>query len=92
MEDAEFKVPVFLCRFDYDPDGPSDDLESCDTSWSEEEQASLQQSLQALQTQYASERAQREALEREAELLARENATLEQQLAGMEGCEVWPCH
>lgn len=81
-------MPVFLSRFDYDPDEPSDDLESCDTSWREEEQASLRQSLQALQTQFATERAQREALEREAELLTRENATLEQQLAGMEGCKV----
>ncbi|XP_034414488.1 cerebellar degeneration-related protein 2-like [Cyclopterus lumpus] len=71
----------------YDDDEPSSDgLESSDVSWHEEEQASLRQSLRGLQTQFASERAQREASEREAELLASENAALEQQLAGMEGC------
>uniref|UniRef100_G3NER1 Cerebellar degeneration related protein 2 n=1 Tax=Gasterosteus aculeatus TaxID=69293 RepID=G3NER1_GASAC len=52
----------------------------------EEEQASLRQSLRSLQTQFAAERAQRERSEREAELLARDNAALEQQLAGLEGC------
>lgn len=77
-----------LCRYDYDPDEPSDGLESSDISWREEEQASLRQSLRALQTQFASERARREESEREAELLAGENATLEQQLAGMAGCRV----
>uniref|UniRef100_G3NEQ8 Cerebellar degeneration related protein 2 n=1 Tax=Gasterosteus aculeatus aculeatus TaxID=481459 RepID=G3NEQ8_GASAC len=51
-----------------------------------EEQASLRQSLRSLQTQFAAERAQRERSEREAELLARDNAALEQQLAGLEGC------
>ncbi|XP_044033800.1 cerebellar degeneration-related protein 2-like [Siniperca chuatsi] len=74
-------------RYDYDPDEPSDGLESSDMSWHEEEQASLRQSLHTLQTQFASERAQREELAREAELLAGENAALEQQLAGMEGCQ-----
>ncbi|KAA8581378.1 cerebellar degeneration-related protein 2 [Etheostoma spectabile] len=72
-------------RDDYDE--PSDGLESSDMSWHEEEQASLRQSLRSLQTQFASERARREELERAAELLARENAALEQQLAGMEGCQ-----
>lgn len=79
---------MLLPRFDSDPDESSDDLELRDVSWREEEQASLQQSLQTVQTQYASERARREEAEREAELLARENAALEQQLAGMEGCKV----
>ncbi|XP_041818502.1 cerebellar degeneration-related protein 2-like [Chelmon rostratus] len=74
-------------RYDDDPDEPSGGLESSDASWREEEQASLRQSLRALQTQFASERAQREESEREAELLASENAALEQQLAGMEGCQ-----
>ncbi|KAM9336064.1 cerebellar degeneration-related protein 2-like [Symphorus nematophorus] len=73
-------------RYDYDPDEPSDGPESSDMSWHEEEQASLRQSLRKLQTQFASERARREESEREAELLASENAALEQQLAGMEGC------
>ncbi|XP_042363245.1 cerebellar degeneration-related protein 2-like [Plectropomus leopardus] len=72
-------------RYDYDEH--SDCLESSDVSWHEEEQASLRQSLRNLQTQFASERARREESEREAELLARENAALEQQLAGMEGCK-----
>ncbi|XP_068161866.1 cerebellar degeneration-related protein 2-like [Antennarius striatus] len=72
-------------RFDDDPD---DDPESCPVSWREEEQASLQQSLRSLQTQFAGERSRREASEREAELLAGENASLERQLAGMEGCRV----
>lgn len=83
---------MFLNRYDYEPDEPSEDLESSDISWREEEQASLQQSLQTVQTQYATERARREKAEQEAELLARENAALEQQLAGMEGCKVWPSH
>ncbi|XP_058478035.1 cerebellar degeneration-related protein 2-like [Solea solea] len=73
-------------RYDYDPDEPSDDLKSRDASWHEEEQASLRKSLHSLQTQFASERARREEAEREAELLARENATLEQQLSGMDRC------
>lgn len=73
-------------RYDYDE--PSDGLQSSDMSWHEEEQASLRQSLRNLQTQFANERARREQSEREAELLARENAALEQQLAGMEGCQV----
>ena len=75
-----------LCRYDYDD--PSDGLEPPDMSWHEEEQASLRQSLRSLQTQFAGERARREQSEREAELLAGENATLEHQLAGMEGCKV----
>ncbi|KAK5851066.1 hypothetical protein PBY51_001891 [Eleginops maclovinus] len=72
-------------RYDYDE--PSDGLESPDMSWHEEEQASLRQSLRSLQTQFAGERARREQSEREAELLAGENAALEHQLAGMEGCK-----
>ncbi|XP_070708033.1 cerebellar degeneration-related protein 2-like [Pempheris klunzingeri] len=72
-------------RYEYDPEEPSDDLKSSDMSWHEEEQASLRQSLRTLQTQFASERARREDSEREAELLAGENAALEQQLAGMAG-------
>lgn len=56
--------------------------------WREEEQASLQQSLRNLQTQFAAERAQRAESEREAELLAMENATLEQEVARMEVCQV----
>ncbi|XP_044193655.1 cerebellar degeneration-related protein 2-like [Thunnus albacares] len=71
---------------EYDPDEPSDP-ESSDMSWREEEQASLRQSLRTLQTQFASERARREEAEREAELLAGENAALEQQLAGMKACQ-----
>ncbi|KAM4525538.1 cerebellar degeneration-related protein 2-like isoform 2-T2 [Odontesthes bonariensis] len=73
-------------RYDCDPDERSDDLESSAVLWREEEQVSLRQSLRALQTQFATERARREEAEREAELLAGENAALEQQLAGMEGC------
>ncbi|KAI3365106.1 hypothetical protein L3Q82_010222, partial [Scortum barcoo] len=74
-------------RYDYDPDKPSDGLDSSDISWREEEQVSLRQSLRTLQTQFANERARREVSEREAELLASENAALEQQLASMEGCQ-----
>ncbi|KAK2820579.1 hypothetical protein Q5P01_023538 [Channa striata] len=44
-------------RFDYDPSEASDDLESSDMSWREEQQASLRQTLRTLQTQYAGERA-----------------------------------
>ncbi|XP_038592113.1 cerebellar degeneration-related protein 2-like [Micropterus salmoides] len=74
-------------RFNYDADKPSDGLECSTMSWHEEEQASLRQSLRTLQTQFAGERARREQSEREAELLAGENAALEQQLAGMEQCQ-----
>ncbi|KAM8837213.1 cerebellar degeneration-related protein 2-like [Spinachia spinachia] len=69
-----------------DCDEPSDGPGSPDASWHEEEQASLRQSLRGLQTQFATERAQRERSEREFELLARDNAALEQRLAGLEGC------
>ncbi|XP_071318452.1 cerebellar degeneration-related protein 2-like [Trachinotus anak] len=74
-------------RYDYNADEPSNDLEASDVSWREEEQASLRHSLRALQTQFANERARREEAEREAELLAGENAALEQQLTGLEGCQ-----
>lgn len=77
---------LFLSRYDCDPDESTDDLES----WREEEQASLRQSLRTLQTQFASERARREAAERGAELLAGENAALEQRLGRLEGCQVRP--
>uniref|UniRef100_A0A3B5L5K5 Cerebellar degeneration related protein 2 n=1 Tax=Xiphophorus couchianus TaxID=32473 RepID=A0A3B5L5K5_9TELE len=71
----------------FDPDEGLDNLEVSVASWREEAQATLQQSLRALQTQFATERARREEAETEAELLARENAALEQQLARMEGCQ-----
>ncbi|XP_029954327.1 cerebellar degeneration-related protein 2 [Salarias fasciatus] len=74
-------------RHDSDADDPPDDLESSAAAWREEERASLRQSLRALQAQFATERARREEAEREAELLAGENAALEQQLAHMEGCQ-----
>ncbi|XP_012720880.2 cerebellar degeneration-related protein 2 [Fundulus heteroclitus] len=74
-------------RYDPDPDERSDDPDVSAASWREEAQAALQQSLRALQTQFAAERARREEAETEAELLARENAALEQQLARMEGCQ-----
>ncbi|XP_029383418.1 cerebellar degeneration-related protein 2-like isoform X2 [Echeneis naucrates] len=74
-------------RYDNDPDEPSDLFDSLDASWREEEQASLRQSLRSLQSQFANERARREELEREAMLLASENTTLEQRLAGLEGCQ-----
>ncbi|XP_041670945.1 cerebellar degeneration-related protein 2-like [Cheilinus undulatus] len=75
-------------RYEYDPDEASDEFEPPDVSWREEEQASLRQSLRALQTQFANERARREESEREAELLANENAALEQKVARMEGCQI----
>lgn len=56
--------------------------------WWEEERVLLQQSLRVLQAQFASERALREGLERQAELLGAENAALEQQLSGLEACRV----
>lgn len=74
-----------LRRFEQEP---SDGTDPPDVPWWEEERASLQQSLRALQTQFASERARREELEREAELLTGENAALEQQLSGMEAFRV----
>lgn len=60
--------------------------------WWEEERASLQQSLRVLQAQFASERALREQLERQAQLLGAENAALEQQLSGLEACRVGRSH
>lgn len=75
----------FLCRYEHEPPDATD---SPGVAWWEEERASLQKSLRTLQTQFASERAGREELEREAELLAGENAALEQQVSGMESCRV----
>lgn len=74
-------------RDEDDADEGSDDVAASAAVWRKEAQASLQQSLRALQTQFANERARREEAETEAELLARENAALEQQLARMEGCQ-----
>ena len=76
-------------RYD-DHDGSSDDLHAASSKleWREEEQASLRRSLRALQTQLANERAGREEAEREADVLANENAALERQLDLMEGCRV----
>ncbi|XP_038156751.1 cerebellar degeneration-related protein 2-like [Cyprinodon tularosa] len=74
-------------RYDADVEEHPDDLEAPATLWHEEAHAALQQSLHTLQTQFATERARREEAETEAELLARENAVLEQQLARMEGCQ-----
>uniref|UniRef100_A0A3B4GRN6 Cerebellar degeneration-related protein 2-like n=1 Tax=Pundamilia nyererei TaxID=303518 RepID=A0A3B4GRN6_9CICH len=51
----------------------------------EEENAALQRSIQTLQSQIAAERSCREAAERELELTARENSTLEQQLVQLSG-------
>lgn len=77
-----------LRSVDDNPDEPSASVQPSEISWREEEQASLQQSLRNLQTQFAAERAHRVESECEAELLARENAALEQQVARMEGCQV----
>lgn len=79
---------MYVHRCDANPDEPSDNLKTASVLWREQEQASLQQSLHSLQIQFAGERAQREEVEREAELLARENAALEQKLAGLDGCRV----
>ncbi|TWW82284.1 Cerebellar degeneration-related protein 2 [Takifugu flavidus] len=69
-------------------DEPPDAVDSTEVAWWEEERASLQHSLRALQTQFAGERARREELQREAQLLTGENAALEQQVSGMEACRV----
>lgn len=71
------------------PEFPSDeaDLQPSVLCWHEEEKDALRESLRSLQTQFSSERSRREAVEREAELLANENAALEQQLGAMEGCK-----
>ncbi|CAF91800.1 unnamed protein product, partial [Tetraodon nigroviridis] len=69
-------------------DESSDGADPSRVPWWEEERASLQRSLRALQTQFAGERARREALEREAQLLSGENVALEQQVSGMEACRV----
>lgn len=66
----------------------SPSVQPFESSWREEEQASLQQSLRNLQTQFAAERAQRVESEREAQLLVMENAMLEQEVARMEVCQV----
>ncbi|XP_067089077.1 cerebellar degeneration-related protein 2 isoform X1 [Osmerus mordax] len=52
---------------------------------SEEEQESLQHSVQALQAQLCAERGRREMAEQETELMTRENGALEQRLALLEG-------
>ncbi|XP_035470440.1 cerebellar degeneration-related protein 2 isoform X2 [Scophthalmus maximus] len=52
----------------------------------EEENASLQRSVQTLQVQIAVERSRREAAERESEMTASENEGLEQRLSLLSGC------
>lgn len=52
----------------------------------EEEHASLQRSIQTLQSQISTERSRREAAEREIELTLSENRSLEQRLALLVGC------
>lgn len=52
----------------------------------EEEYRDLQHSIQTLHTQIAIERSYREAAEREIEVTARENRSLEEQLALLDGC------
>lgn len=72
----------------YDPEDPSDELFlTSDLSWQEVEQASLRQSLRSLQNQLANERTKREQVEHEADMLANENAALEQRLGAMKGCQ-----
>ncbi|KAF3846382.1 hypothetical protein F7725_003460 [Dissostichus mawsoni] len=52
----------------------------------EEEHASLQRSVQTLQSQISAERSRREAAERESELTSSENRDLEERLAMLSGC------
>ncbi|XP_029946485.1 cerebellar degeneration-related protein 2-like [Salarias fasciatus] len=52
----------------------------------EEENESLQRSIQTLQSQISTERSRREAAEREIELTLSENRSLEQRLALLTGC------
>ncbi|XP_033998584.1 cerebellar degeneration-related protein 2 isoform X1 [Trematomus bernacchii] len=52
----------------------------------EEEHASLQRSVQTLQSQISAERSRREAAERESELTSSENRDLEDRLAMLSGC------
>lgn len=52
----------------------------------EEEYRDLQRSIQTLHTQIAIERSYREAAERESEITTRENRSLEEQLAQLDGC------
>lgn len=52
----------------------------------DEEHRDLQRSIQSLRTQIAIERSYREAAEREAEITTRENRSLEEQLAALDGC------
>lgn len=80
--------PHALCSVDDSLGEPSPGVQPSESWWREEEQASLQQSLRNLQTQFAAERAQRAESEREAELLIMENAMLEQEVARMEVCQV----
>lgn len=54
----------------------------------EEEYRALQHSIQTFQTQIAIERSYREAAEREIELTSKENRSLEEQLALLDGCSV----
>ncbi|KAK5856313.1 hypothetical protein PBY51_007920 [Eleginops maclovinus] len=52
----------------------------------EEEHASLQRSIQTLQSQISAERSRREAAERESELTSSENRGLEERLTLLSGC------
>ncbi|KAM6951493.1 cerebellar degeneration-related protein 2 [Aplochiton taeniatus] len=73
---------------DCDLSNPPDDLlMPSKLTWHEEEHESLRRSLRSLQTQLANERTRREEAERDADLLANDNAVLEQRLDMMEGCQ-----
>ncbi|XP_039979890.1 cerebellar degeneration-related protein 2 isoform X2 [Xiphias gladius] len=68
----------------WSPQGSFYDQDRCQDP--EEENTSLQQSIQTLQAQIAAERSRREAAERESELTASENRGLEQRLSLLAGC------
>uniref|UniRef100_A0A8C6UXR4 Cerebellar degeneration-related protein 2-like n=1 Tax=Neogobius melanostomus TaxID=47308 RepID=A0A8C6UXR4_9GOBI len=73
-------------RLNFRPSDAPDTLPS-PWCWHEEEKESLRESLQSLQTQFASERSRRECAERDTQVLVNENAALERQLSAMEGCK-----
>ncbi|XP_033840641.1 cerebellar degeneration-related protein 2-like [Periophthalmus magnuspinnatus] len=80
LQELEFTRRLRSCPLD-----ESDAAPPAGVCWHEEQKEALTETLQTLQRQLANERSRRERAEHDAEILANENATLEQQLATTEG-------
>ncbi|KAJ0060544.1 hypothetical protein NL108_015425 [Boleophthalmus pectinirostris] len=84
LQELEYTYRLSSCSLDECDAAPPAGVAVC---WHEEQKEALTETLQSLQRQLANERSRRERAERDAEILANENAALEQQLTATEGCK-----